>query len=44
MEQQTSELDSESELDLEEDARQLILKRPHTSHLMEQVIKLINNA
>jgi hypothetical protein len=44
MEQQTSELDSESELDLEEDARELILKRPRTSHPMEHVIKLINNA
>ncbi len=44
MEQQTSESDSESELDLEEDARELILKRTRTSPPTEQVIKLINNA
>jgi hypothetical protein len=44
MEQQTSESDSESEFDLEEDARELISKWPYTSHPTEQVIKLINNA
>jgi hypothetical protein len=44
MEQQTSESDSESELDSEEDAKELISKKPCTSHPMEQVIKLINNA
>jgi hypothetical protein len=44
MEQQTLESDSESELDSEEDTKELISKRPHTSHPMEQVIKLIDNA
>jgi hypothetical protein len=45
MEQQTLKLDSESELDSEEDAKELILKRPRTSHPTEQqVIELIYNA
>jgi hypothetical protein len=44
MKQQTSKSDSESELDLEDDARELILKMPRTSHPTEHVIKLIDNA
>ena len=44
MEQQKSESDSESELDSEEDdGKEAILKRPHTSHPSEEVIKLIDN-
>jgi hypothetical protein len=50
MDKQTSESDSEPEvvseakLDSEEDAKELVWKRPHTSHPTEQVIKLTNYA